>query len=99
MDVAVVLRGKSMRCLTGDMAIDSVVEVWFTIYWGLHGHHLGAAAVHAHPWAVGSEGPNFESLAKCSYSLDLESLTPWGTPTSIWRAVATHGSPQTTRSW
>ena len=43
-----VLGGKSMRCLTGDMAIDSVVEVWFTIYWGLHGHHLGAAAVGAH---------------------------------------------------
>ena len=50
MDVAVVLRGKSMRYLTGDMAIlvDSVVEVWFTIYWGLHGHLMGTAAGHAH---------------------------------------------------
>ena len=51
MDVAVVLRGKSMRGLKGDMAIDSVVEVWVTIYWGLHGHPMGAADGHAHgPW-------------------------------------------------
>ena len=57
MDVAVVLGGKSMRCLTGDMATDSVVEAWVMIYWGIHGHHLGAAA-----GAVGSERPNFESL-------------------------------------
>ena len=48
MDVAVVLGGKSMRCLTGDMATDSVVEAWVMIYWGIHGHHLGAAAVGAH---------------------------------------------------
>ena len=48
MDVTVVIRGKSIRCLIGDVAIDSVVEVWFTIYWGLHGHHLGTAAGHAY---------------------------------------------------
>ena len=48
MDVAVVLGGKSMRCLTEDMATDSVVEAWVMIYWGIHGHHLGAAAVGAH---------------------------------------------------
>ena len=36
MDVAVVLRGKSMRCLTGDMATDSVVEAWVMIYWGIY---------------------------------------------------------------
>ena len=48
MDVAVVLEGKSMRCITGDMATDSVVKAWVTIYWGLHGHPMGPAAVHAH---------------------------------------------------
>ena len=48
MDVAVVLGGKSMRCLTGDMATYSVVKAWVMIYWGIHGHHLGAAAVGAH---------------------------------------------------
>ena len=30
------------------MATDSLVEVWVTIYWGLHGHPMGPAAVHAH---------------------------------------------------
>ena len=34
-------------------------------------------------WAEGPEVPNLESPAKCSDLLDLESLTPWGTPTSI----------------
>ena len=29
------------------------------------------------------EGPNFESSAKCPDLLGIESLTPWGTPTSI----------------
>ena len=48
MDVAVVLGGKSMRCKTVDMATDPVVKAWVTIYWGLHEHLLGAAAVHAH---------------------------------------------------
>ena len=98
MDVAVVLGGKSMRCTTVDMATDPVVKAWVTIYWGLHEHLLGAAAVHAHGLggAVGSEEPKFESLAKCSPLLDLGSLVPWCTPTSNWRAVVTHGPPQTT---
>ena len=46
--------------------------------WAPHGQAAGHAA-----WAEGPEVPNFESPAKCSDLLGLESLTPWGTPTSI----------------
>ena len=98
MDVVVWPRGELLRCLREDVATDSLAEAWVTIYWGLHEHLLGAAAVHAHGLggAVGSEEPKFESLAKCSPLLDLGSLVPWCTPTSNWRAVVTHGPPQTT---
>ena len=48
MDVVVWLWGKLMRCLREDVAIDSLVEAWVAIYWGLHGHPMGIAAVHAH---------------------------------------------------
>ena len=48
MDVAVWLRGKPMRCLNEDMAADSLVGAWVTIYWGLLGHPTGIAAVNAH---------------------------------------------------
>ena len=46
--------------------------------WAPHGHRR-----RARPWAEGPEGPNFESPAKCPDLLGIESLTPWGTPTSI----------------
>ena len=42
------LMGKLVRCLREDVATDSLVGAWVTIYWGLHGHHLGAAAGQAH---------------------------------------------------
>ena len=48
MDVAVWLRGKPVRCLKEDMATDSLVGAWVTIYWGLLGHPTGTAAVNAH---------------------------------------------------
>ena len=48
MDVVVWPRGELLRCLREDVATDSLVEVWVTIYWGLHGHPMGPAAVHAH---------------------------------------------------
>ena len=48
MDVVVWPRGKLLRYLREDVATDSLVEAWVTIYWGLHGHPMGAAAVHAH---------------------------------------------------
>ena len=41
-------RVELMRCLREDVATDSLVEVWVTIYWGLHGHPMDTAAVHAH---------------------------------------------------
>ena len=37
-----------MRGLREDVTIDSLVEAWVTIYWGLHGHPMGTATVHAH---------------------------------------------------
>ena len=37
-----------MRCLKEDMATDSLVGAWVTIYWGLLGHPTGTAAVNAH---------------------------------------------------
>ena len=37
MDVVVLLIGKPMRCLRGDMASDLVVEVWGGYYRSLHG--------------------------------------------------------------
>ena len=48
MDVVVWPRGELLRCLREDVATDSLVEVWVTIYWDLHGHLMGTAAVHAH---------------------------------------------------
>ena len=41
-----------MRCLKEDMATDLLVGAWVTIYWGLRGHPMGTAAVHA----LGCEG-------------------------------------------
>ena len=41
-------RGKLVRCLREDVTTDSLVEAWVTIYWGLHGHPTGTAAVDAH---------------------------------------------------
>ena len=57
MDVAVLLSGEPMRCMIGDMATDSVIEVQVTIWWGLHGHHLGANAVNAHEQGVSTRSP------------------------------------------
>ena len=37
-------RGELVRCLREDVATDSLVEAWVTIYWGLHGHPMGTAA-------------------------------------------------------
>ena len=42
------LGGELVRCLREDVATDSLVEAWVTIYWGQHGHLMGTAAVHAH---------------------------------------------------
>ena len=48
MDVVVWLGGKLMRCLREDVAIDSLVEAWVTIYWGLCGAYAGTPTlIHA----------------------------------------------------
>ncbi len=48
MDGVVWPRGRLVRCLRKDVATDSLVEVWVTIYWGLHGHPTGMPpCVHA----------------------------------------------------
>ncbi len=71
MDVVVWPRGELMRCLREDVATDSLAEAWVTIYWGLHGHPMGTAAVHRPP-AEGAKGPNFESSAKCPFEIDID---------------------------
>ena len=48
MNVIVWPRGKLVRCLREDVATDSLVEAWVTIYWGQHGYPMGTAAGHAH---------------------------------------------------
>ena len=48
MDVVVWTRGELVRCLREDVATDLLVEAWVAIYWGLHGHPMGTAVVHAH---------------------------------------------------
>ena len=45
-------RGKLVRCLREDMATDSLVEAWVTIYWGLHGHPTGTTPCTPHGWDV-----------------------------------------------
>ena len=35
-------RGELVRCLREDVATDSLLEVWVTISWGLHGCHCDA---------------------------------------------------------
>ena len=30
-----------VRCLRKDVATDSLMEAWVTIYWGIHGHPTG----------------------------------------------------------
>ena len=82
MYVVVWPRDELVRCLREDVATDSLAEAWVTIYWGLLGHPMGTTAVNAHG-RRGPEGPNFESSAKCSDLLGLESLTPWGALTLI----------------
>ena len=44
MDAVVWPRGELVRCLREDVATDSLLEVWVTISWGLHGRH------HTTPW-------------------------------------------------
>ena len=48
MDVVVWPRGELMRCLREDVATDSLLEAWVTIYWGLNEHPMGIATMHAH---------------------------------------------------
>ena len=49
MDVVVWLGGELVRCFRDDVATDSLVEAWVTIYWGhQHGYPMGTAAGHAH---------------------------------------------------
>ena len=47
MDVVVLPGAELVRCLREDVATDSLVEAWVTIYWGLHEHPTGTTAVHA----------------------------------------------------
>ena len=42
MDVVNLLNIEPMRCPREDMASDSVTGVWFSLYWGLCGHHMRA---------------------------------------------------------
>ncbi len=48
MDVVVWLGGELVRWLREDVVTDSLAGALVTIYWGLHGHPMGTAAVHAH---------------------------------------------------
>ena len=42
MDVVDLPNTEPMRCPREDVATDSVAGVWFSLYWGLCGHHVHA---------------------------------------------------------
>ena len=75
MDVVELLNTKPMRCPREDMTSDLVVEVWFSLYWGLCGHH-----VHAPDPPLGASegvmGVRNESWYKCPDLLGIVSGRP-----------------------
>ena len=44
MDVVELPNTELMRCSRENMTSDLVVEVWFSLYWGLCGHQMHAPA-------------------------------------------------------
>ena len=43
-DVVLLTNKEPMRCTREDMASDSVIGVWFSLYWGVCGYQMHAPA-------------------------------------------------------